>query len=262
MLFTETTFIGIDPTAGKKPMFYAALDRDLRLLALDQGDLDTLAAFVGGQQAAIVGVNSPRRPNQGLMKQAAVRESLNPPPRPGRWTGYRVAEYQLRQRDIHIMRTCSQTGKCPAWIRSGFEVYRRLAALGCRDFGLDESPFQMAEIYPHGAFSVLLGRSPFPKKSLEGRLQRQLILHNQGLDIPDPMRVFEEITRYRILQGALSLDGLFSPEALDALIAAFTAWMALLTPQEISIVGYPDEGQIVLPVGELKAKYGASGETG
>jgi len=40
MLFTQTTFIGIDPTAGQRPFVYAALDSDLRLLALGEGDLD------------------------------------------------------------------------------------------------------------------------------------------------------------------------------------------------------------------------------
>ncbi len=255
MLFNDTTFIGIDPTAGKKPMAYAALDQDLRLLALDEGDLDEIAAFVGGQSAAFVGVNSPRRYNQGLMKSETVRANLSPVPRPGRWLGYRVAEYQLRQRNIHIMRTCSETGKCPAWVQVGFDVYRRLESLGCRDFGVTEAPSQLLEVYPHGAFAALLGQVPFPKTSLEGRLQRQLILHNQGLDIPDPMRVFEEITRYRILQGKLSLEGLYSQDKLDALVAAFTAWMAATHPKEISILGHPDEGQVVLPVQELQAKY-------
>jgi len=255
MLFNGTVFIGIDPTAGKKPMTYAALDNELRLLALDEGDIDEIAAFVGGQQAAFVGVNSPRRPNQNLMKRDAIRENLNPVPRPERWMGYRVAEYQLRQRNISIMRTCSVEEKCHTWVRKGFEVYRRLESLGYRDFGTAEAPSQILEVYPHGAFAVLLGRVPFPKTSLEGRLQRQLILHNQGLDIPDPMRVFEEITRYRILQGVLPLEGLFSPEKLDTLVAAFTAWMAVTSPGEISVLGHRAEGEIVLPVAELQAKY-------
>ena len=65
MLFNETSFIGIDPTAGKRPMAYAALDRDLSLIALGEGDLDAVTAFVAGQQSAYVAVNAPPRPNQG-----------------------------------------------------------------------------------------------------------------------------------------------------------------------------------------------------
>ena len=62
-------------------------------MALDEGDFDEITAFVGGQKAAFVAVASPRRPNQGLMKRDDIRESLKPVPRPGRWLGYRVAEY-------------------------------------------------------------------------------------------------------------------------------------------------------------------------
>jgi hypothetical protein len=90
---------------------------------------------------------------------------------------------------------------------------------------------------------------------LEGRIQRQLILHNHGLDIPDPMRVFEEITRYRILKGTISLERLYHPPMLDALASAYTAWMAATSPEEISNLGHPEEGEIILPVPQLNPKY-------
>ncbi len=261
MLFNETTFIGIDPTAGSSPMAYAAIDQDLRLIALDEGGLDEITAFVGGQKVAFVAVSSPRRPNQGLMKKEEIRNQLKPVPKPGRWLGYRVAEYQLQQRKIHIMRTCGEKQRCPNWIRTGFEVYRKLEALGCQDYpALDNQasgkiPSQMMEVYPHGIYTALLGLVPFPKNNLEGRLQRQLVLHNQGLDIPDPMRIFEEITRYRILKGTLPLEALYKAPQLDALAAAYTAWAAATAPEEVSIFGHPEEGQIVFPVKELNPKY-------
>jgi len=255
MLFNETTFIGIDPTAGQRPMAYAALDQDLRLLALDKGDIDEITAFVGGQSAAFVAINSPRRPNQGLMKRDEIREKLKPVPRPGRWQGYRVAEYLLRQRNIQIMRTCSDETKCQKWMQTGFDLYRRLESLGYRDYPSSGAPSQTLEVYPHGAYTALLGRTPFLKNSLEGRLQRQLILHNQGLDIPDPMRIFEEITRYRIMQGTLPLENLLAVRKLDALAAAYTAWLAATTPEGSMVLGHPEEGQIVFPVPKLKSKY-------
>lgn len=49
MPITETTFIGITPTSGKSAFTYAVLDKDLRLLALADGDLDDLIAFVGAK---------------------------------------------------------------------------------------------------------------------------------------------------------------------------------------------------------------------
>ena len=255
MLFNETSFIGIDPNAGKWPMAYAALDRELRLIAMDTGDIETITAYVAGQQSAFVAISSPRRPNQGFMRQEEIRNGLNPVPRPGRWQGYRVAEYQLRQHNIHIMGTPRKVEECPEWMKIGFKVYRRLESMGSYDFPAGEKSPQIMETYPHAVYTVLLGLSPYPKTSLEGRLQRQLALHNQGLDIPDPMRVFEEITRYRILKGMLELEGLFSSPMLDALASAYTAWVAAISPEETTTFGHPDEGKIILPVPSLNEKY-------
>jgi len=255
MLFNDTTFIGIDPTAGKRPIAYAALDQDLRLLALDEGKIDEITAFVGGQQAAYVAVTSPQKANQGLMRRDDIREKLKPVPRPGRWLGYRVAEYQLRQLKINTMRTCSVEQKCPKWVQTGFEFYKRLESMGYQKYPAEDSSSQILEVYPHAVYTTLLGQKPFGKTSLEGRLQRQLILHNQGLDVPDPMRVFEEITRYRILKGTLELEGLFTAPKLDALASAFTAWVAATSPAEVTLLGHPDEGLIVIPVAELNHRY-------
>ena len=96
---------------------------------------------------------------------------------------------------------------------------------------------------------------PFLKKTLEGRLQRQLLLHSLSIDVPDPMRLFEEITRYKVLQGQLPLEGLYSVEELEALIAAYIAWKAALEPDEITRLGDPKEGEIVLPSKDIKSKY-------
>jgi len=113
----------------------------------------------------------------------------------------------------------------------------------------------MIEVYPHAAFTVLLKRIPFLKNTLQGRLQRQLLLHSLAVDVPDPMGIFEEFTRYKIIQGQLPLEGLYSVEELEALIAATLAWKAATEPDEITLVGDPKEGEIVLPTADLKTKY-------
>ena len=269
MLFDKTTFIGIDPTAGQKPFTYAALDGDLCLLALGQGQLDEVLAFVGGQQSAYLGINAPQRPNQGKMSERKVRSLLDPAPRSGRWKGFRVAEYELHSRGISIPRTPATEAKCPRWVRVGFNLFRGVSQLGYVPYdgeaalsGNFQSPaegegdaHQFLEVYPHGAYSALLGLIPFPKHTLEGRIQRQLVLYLKQLNISNPMQIFEEITRHRLLQGILPLEGLHSVVELDALVAAYTAWMAATKPKEVSLVGHPEEGQIVLPVAELKAHY-------
>lgn len=255
MLFSQTTFLGIDPTAGHKPFSYAALDNDLNLLALGQGSLDEILAFAGGQRQAFAAVCAPRRPNQRLMQRETVREKLSPPPKPGRFTNYRLVEYQLRQHRISTYKTPSAEQACPRWMQMGFTLFRRLESQGFQPYPAENSSLQWLEVYPHASYSVLLGLPPLPKNTFEGRIQRQLILYQAKLDIPDPMRLFEEITSHRLLQGILPLDHLYSPAELDALVAAYTAWMAGVHPERTTILGDPEESLLVLPTSELKLHY-------
>jgi hypothetical protein len=254
MQFTNTTFIGIDPTAGQRPFAYAALDHDLRVLALGQGEMDDILAFVSGQHKAFVTVCAPSGPARNLFERADVRATLTLPPRRGRWATYRLAEYQLRQHHIHCPPAGADEATCPGWIRSGFALYRRLAAIGYQPFPTD-AELQWLETYPHAGFCGLLGVKPFPKATFEGRIQRQLALYERKVRLPNPMDIFEEITRHRLLQGILPLKDLYSPAELDALMAAYTAWVAAHHPDQITTLGHPDEGQVILPVAELKPDY-------
>lgn len=255
MFSTNTSFIGIDPTAGQRPFTYAALDQELHLLAIGQGDMDEVLAFVAGQRDALVAVSAPRRPNQGAMERPEVRERLSPRPRPGRWTNFRLVEYLLRQHNIPVPQTPSQESACPGWMRMGFKLYRRLEGLGYQAFPQVGAARQWLEVYPHACFTALLGCLPFPKHTLEGRLQRQLVLYEQKIEVADPMRIFEEITRHRLLQGILPADEIFPPQELDALVAAYTARAAATQPDQVLLLGDRIEGQIALPVPELKARY-------
>ncbi|MDD5467066.1 MAG: DUF429 domain-containing protein [Anaerolineales bacterium] len=255
MLFSHTTFIGIDPTAGRKPFTYAALDQARGMAAMAQGNLEAALAFAAGQSRAVIAVSAPAAPHQGLLEKEAVRRSLSPPPRPGRWTKFRVAEYLLRQRNIKVPKTPGRVQDCPRWMQMGFTLYSRLRQVGYQPYPSEDAPLQYLEVYPHASFAVLIGHTPLPKHSLEGRLQRQLCLFEQGLNVPDPMRFFEEITRHRLINGVLPFEELFTPQELDALVSAYTAWLAIQHPDQACLLGDPDEGQVVLPAGELKARY-------
>jgi len=254
-LFHATAYIGIIPAAPGHPLTYAALDAQGDLLALGQGDSHEVLAFAGGQRAAFVALGGPRGPAQGLFQDPQVRQALSPPPRPGRWTRGRVAEYLLRRHNLRIHLTPTDEAQCPAWMRTGFRLNAALQSLGYTVYPDDQAPRQLLETYPHAVFAVLLGRLPFPKGTLEGRIQRQLVLRNQGLALPDPMRVFEEITRHRLLQGVLPTPGLYTPHELDALAAAWTAYRAHQAPAEVTRLGHPVEGEIVLPVATLLPRY-------
>jgi predicted RNase H-like nuclease len=217
--------------------------------------MDEVLAFAAGQRQAFVAVSAPQRPNQGLMAQEEMRRQLNPTPRPGRWLDLRLAEYQLRQHNISIPQTYAAEQSCPNWRKMGFSLFRRLEVLGYQPCPMDGKELQALEVYPHACFAVLLGHNPFPKRTLEGRLQRQLVLHEQKLNVPDPMRFFEEITRHKLLKGILPNEDLYSPGELDALVAAYTAWYIANHPEQATLLGDPSEGQIVLPVTELKPRY-------
>jgi hypothetical protein len=189
------------------------------------------------------------------MEQPEVRARLTPQPRPGRWLNFRLAEYQMRQHNISCPKTASQARDCPKWMQMTFSLYERMETFGFCPFPAPEAPLQWLEVYPHACFTALLEMTPFPKHTLEGRIQRQLILYEKELRIPDPMRLFEEITRHRLLQGKLPLQDLYSPGELDALAAAYTAWTAALHPEQVTLLGDPQEGQVSIPVSELKQKY-------
>ncbi len=255
MLFTRMTFIGIDPTAGQRPIAYAALDENLKLLALGEGSLDDVVAFTAGQQHAYVAISSPRQPNTGIMAKPEIRQALSPAPQPGRWVNFRLCEYLLRQHNLHIPRTPAQDEPAPNWMRLGYHLYHRLVSLGFLTLGRDAGERCTFEVYPHACFSAMLGILPFHKNTLEGRLQRQLILYEAELDIPDPMHFFEEITRSRLLRGVLPSGVLYTSAELDALVAAYTAWMCARHPDQVSAFGDVDEGEITVPVKNLKQRY-------
>jgi hypothetical protein len=71
MFFTESTYLGIDPTAGHKPFAYAALDNQLHLTALGHASLDEVLTLMAGQAQAVAAVCAPRRPSLSLMNKPA-----------------------------------------------------------------------------------------------------------------------------------------------------------------------------------------------
>ncbi len=255
MFYTGSTFVGIDPTAGRKPFSYAALDPDLRLMALSRGSMDEVLAFTAGQKQAMVAVCAPRRPSQRLMERSEVRDRLNPPPHPGRWMGFRVVEYLLRQHGISCYKTPAESKACPNWMRMGFQLYHRLEQMGYQPYPTKAKAVQWLEVYPHACYCTLLGQAPLPKSTLEGRIQRQLVLRTHKVGVPDPMELVKGLTAQHILKGTLPAEPLYSQGELDALVAAYTAWQAVHHPKEMTLLGDASEGLVALPVAELKRSY-------
>jgi hypothetical protein len=247
------SFAGIDPTAGRHPFTFAALDQDRQLVALAAGDVDDVIAFLTGHQAIAVAVNAPRRPNQGLVRKYLEKQDLAPGQLRG--SDLRQADSELREHGILVSPTPSRPEKCATWMQMGFDLYRRLEDAGYVQYPADLTARQWLETHPQAAFCALLGRLPLPKPTLEGRLQRQIGLFEQGLGIKDPMEFFEEITRHKLLHGMLPMDLVYAAEELDTLMAAHVAYCVMNRPQETLLIGDQGEGQIALPVASLKDRY-------
>lgn len=251
MFFTDSVFVGIDPASSQKSFTYAALDKGMNLVALSDGELDEVTAFLAGLPSATVAINAPSGVNRGLVKEKRKEmfKSLK-----SRAMGFRLAELELRERGIAVSGTPSTIAACPAWVQAGFSLYRKLEKMGYKKYP-GQDPYQLFETQPFACYAVLAGGLPQSKASLEGKLQRQLLLYESGLRIHDPMEFFEEITRHKMLKGNWPLDMLYSPEQLDALVAAYTAWLAIHKPDKISSVGDKKEGLIFLPENPLREKY-------
>lgn len=118
---------------------------------------------------------------------------------------------------------------------SGLE--QSLYQAGFKPYDAKNARKQLIETNAQDCFRTLLGRKPFPRRSLEGRVQRGLILYEQGVRIADPMDFFEELTSHHILDGIFPNELLNSASELDALASAHLAWLAVNEPGRTRTLG-------------------------
>lgn len=241
-----TLFLGITISNGKRPYHYAAVNSELRLVALGQGPLEEVVAYAAGQSNALVAIDAPQTPNQGLMRTEAVRKQLMPPP-PPRLNNLRVAEYTFRTQGLKVACTPGSEGPFSNRVQSGFALYEQLRALSFQAYPADNAPLRYLETQSEAAFASLLGVVPLEFGTLESRLQRQLVLYLNDMALPDPLDFFEEVTRHGLLQGNLPVKDIHSADELNALAAAFTAWLADCQPARLKSTGDASEGIIFLP---------------
>jgi hypothetical protein len=241
-------YIGIDISIGPKPVTFVALDEDQQALAIGEGDLPDVLAFAAGQSVgALVAINAAAHPNQGRMSRDAVRRSLTPPPGKGKFTSMRQVEYELSQAGFDVPSTPASAEKSLPATRRGFTLVERLEAMGYQPFLQEDSTRQWIEVQADAAFGLLLGVAPLPAGTLEGRIQRQLVLLDQGLKVPDAMDFFEELTRFKILKSNLPTKSIFPQAEINAWIAAHTAWLAYNQPDLTQRFGEVEEGFVYLP---------------
>lgn len=224
MVLTQGVFIGVDLLAARKPVTYAVLDVEQHLLALGQGRMRDLLAFLAGRGSCAIAVSAPRRAGIDNVREEALSRMGIPAPQSA------VGE-----------------ASAPAWMRRGFELYAQLGGLDFLPYPAAGAERVFLETDGEMTYWMLLGHQPYPARTLEGRLQRQFVLYQRGVKVVDPMDFLEEITPRKLLQNRLPLDLIYSAHELNAWAAALTAWMAVKRPAEVVCLGEGDY-PLVLPV--------------
>lgn len=129
--------------------------------------------------------------------------------------------------------------------RVGLEFYadfrKKLGQAGFKPFAKRDGELQWCETRAEECFRAFQPKL-LPRRTLDGRIQRALILYEEGLQFDDPMDYYEEITRHKLLQGILPAETIYSIRQLDALAAAYIAWMAENRPGQVVI-----RGELILP---------------
>jgi len=247
MTINQARFMGIDPSTQRGAITYVSIDNHLHPVKMGTGDLEKVLQTIAEQQPRIVGISAPPKLNQGIVADPDRRTDWGIPAKRGRPMDCRVAEYEILQKGVEIYRTPSREAKAKGWMRTGFEIYDGLKGMGFGPYKEGSEGQQWIEAPPETCFWLWLEGNVMAADSLEGRIQRQLSLYALGMDIPDPMNFFEEITRYRLLKGILVEKGLYSSTELNAIASAYMAWAVVQRPREVTFVGDEGEGQILVP---------------
>lgn len=251
---TTITYVGLDVTPHRQPITLAAVDHRLELVNLQSGGISEILNFLVEQSRLMIAVNCPQSLNRELMDSHGFRQTLLPAPHPSHWTDLRVVEYLFAQNGISIHRTPAKLANAPKWMKRGFQLYAQLIDVAkCQLYPTADTFHQYFESHADAFFQAKLHSKPFEENSLEGRLQRQLVLYEKDMPVKDPMLFFEEVTRYKMLHSILPLEEILSISQLNALAMANTAWLAGNQPEELMRLGNPEEGWLYIPhMPELK----------
>jgi predicted nuclease with RNAse H fold len=247
MDLSQTRFIGIDLGGTRGSFTCAILDENRRIQFRGEVTQDEWLAKLDACPIAIAAITSPINLNEGVMADDIIRSLLTVPPPPKKYTSMRQWEYELLVRGFTTPRMPNAYESCSPALQRALRFASNLAAQGFKRWPAPGAERQLMETHPDAAYAQLLGAKLNPLKTLEGRIQRQLLLQEEHLNVRDPMIFFEEITRHKMLIGQMPEGILISPVELNALIAAYTAWSAYTNPTGVTRLGEANEGCIILP---------------
>ncbi len=240
-------YLGVDPSQRYKPYVYAALDASHRIVALGSGPLREILSYTAGLGSAIIAINGPQFTNQGLLAEANQGQKLFDLGSV-KDENIRLVEASIAAEGVRVTRTPARENDCMMWIKRSLKLYGRLPKLGYRQYP-NEGHRLYCESMSEAVFSRLVGGAPlFEHDTLEGRLQRQLILFEQKIVLNDAMSFFEEVTCFRLLHGVLPMEDIYQSGELNALACAYLAWLLAHKPDQTEMLGEEREGRIFLPL--------------
>lgn len=247
MVSERTVFLGIDPGSGREGMTYVALDIEKRVLAIGGGKIQDVLAFAAGQFDVLAAVNCLIKPLKEP-SSSEVQQRLFPEFADDLFGRLRKeAAERLEASGGGGISSLAEKDSRSAQQRSEILV-QQLKELGYCAFPDEDQKRQWLRFSAQAAFLSLGGGRLFASRSLEGRLQRQLILFEEKLPLKDPMDFFEEVTRRRLLLGRLPYEMIYAPGELNALVGAYTAWLAVFEEQRVSKQEDGSEGGWALPL--------------
>ena len=147
-------YYGIETSGSVKPFTVAMLSNHGKLLSLSNLDRDNLVSMVASQPNAVVAINSPARPNTGLVRKEEIRQHLKPLHFSGRNQDMRLAEYKLKEHGINVLMTPSKRELCSNWVQNGFAIYEKLNELGYTAYPKAGADLQVLESHEIGRAHV------------------------------------------------------------------------------------------------------------
>lgn len=244
----EPLYLGVDLNAPRGAFGYALIGQNQRILSHGCLKLEKWDSFLQTQSVQIIALTSPISLNTGQMSRPEFRQTLDPVPPGTRYQHLRNSEYEILVRGLPVSRTPADFDDCSAAVQRSLRFTSALAISGYRSVGSQTNGQSLLEIPPEAWFQQQLGVKPLPASSLEGRIQRQLVLQSLNLNVPDAMEFFEEVTRHKLLRGQLPENIVLPLSVLNAVCAAYTAWASVHAPGLICRYGCADEGYLYLPV--------------
>ncbi len=243
-----TCFVGIDLNVPRGSLTLAVLDGSRRIQFRGTIPTEALEEKLSGSQVLIAAITAPITLNEGLMSDLKNGQQPTLLPLKNRGSNLRLCEFEVIKRGFSATRTPSSIEDCSPALQRALRFSSELAALGFQRWPSPGAERQLMEVHPDCAYAELLGTKLNPAKTLEGSIQRQLLLQEEHVNVRDPMIFFEEITRHRMLTGNLPNGILLEVTELNALVAAYTAWSGYTNPAGVTRLGDPNEGCIILPV--------------